>query len=83
MCGFYPAVVVFGSESYACDSIILSSGFGCKVVVVALGLPAIELVPGSLAAPGAVHGAGRAAGCFPLDSAHFLDGPLQATDIAV
>jgi len=48
-----------------------------------LALPAIELVPGVLAAPGAVHAAGRAAGCFPSDSAHLPDGPLQATDIAV
>jgi len=51
--------------------------------IMLLVLPAIELVPGSLAAPGAVHAAGRAAGCFPSDSAHFPDGPLQATDIAV
>jgi len=35
---FYPAVVVFDSESYTCDSIILLSGFGRKVLFVALGL---------------------------------------------
>jgi hypothetical protein len=34
--GFYPAVVLFDSES--CDSIILLNGFGCKVLFVALGL---------------------------------------------
>jgi hypothetical protein len=31
-------VVVFDRESYPCDSIILWSGFGCKVLFVALSL---------------------------------------------
>jgi len=51
--------------------------------IMLLALPAIELVPGSLTAPGAVHAAGRAAGCFPSDSTYLPDGPLQATVIAV
>jgi hypothetical protein len=37
-CGFWPAVVVFDRESYTCDSIILWSGFGRKVLSVALDL---------------------------------------------
>jgi hypothetical protein len=36
--GFRPAVVVLDSESYTCDSIILLSGLGYKVLFVALGL---------------------------------------------
>jgi hypothetical protein len=36
--GFYPAAVVFDSESYTCDSIILLSGFECKVLLVPLSL---------------------------------------------
>jgi hypothetical protein len=51
--------------------------------IVLLALLAIERVPGGLAAPRAVHAAGRAAGCFPSDSTYLPDGPLQATDIAV
>ena len=51
--------------------------------IMLLALPTIELVPGSLTAPGAVHAAGRAAGCFPSDSAHLPDGSLQAADLAV